>query len=62
MKKSKFNNNTGHLKSQKRGAGRSELLDNEEEFIRRKFKKSGKRFHRKKTLREEYWDDLMDKV
>lgn len=61
MKRSKFNGKVEPSQPRKGGQGRWEADDNEEEFSRRKAKKSGKRFHRQKTLREEFWDDLGDK-
>jgi hypothetical protein len=57
MKRSKFDDqNNG---SRPRDANRRREFHNEdEEYPHPKSKKSGKRFHRRKTLRDELWDDL----
>jgi len=60
MKRSKFNGKAESSKPRKGGHSHWEA-DDEEEVSLRKAKKSGKRFHRRKTLREEFWDGLSDK-
>jgi hypothetical protein len=58
MGKSKYDHHAENSKPEKGDRKSGELGDGEAEYGRHKSKKSGKRFHRKKTLRDEYWDKL----
>jgi hypothetical protein len=60
MNRSKHNGTTTPPGNQKGGHYRRERLDDEEDYDFRKVKKSGKRFHRKRSFREKYWDDMPD--
>ncbi len=60
MKRSKYSGTTDPPGNQKGGPYRRGRHYEEEGYGLRKVKKSGKRFHRNRTFREEYWDDMPD--
>ncbi len=62
MKKSKFNHTDDEPRYNKTDRKRQDAYDyeEEEEYIPRKRRDAGKRFHRKKTLKDQFWDNLTD--
>jgi len=58
MKKSKFRGTVFNPENQKGATNQRDHYDDEDGPGLRRFKKSGKRFHRKKTFREEFWEDM----
>ena len=60
MSKSKSKDYGENSKPVKKGLVLWEEEGGENDYGYGKKKKSGKRFHRKKTLREKYWDGLSD--
>ncbi|MFH1242604.1 MAG: hypothetical protein V1689_09620 [Pseudomonadota bacterium] len=61
MKNSRSNNTTDQTTYKKKNRKRENTYDVEEGYIPRRRKNAGKRFHRKKTLKDEFWEDLTDK-
>ena len=60
MGKSKFRDDGEDSKPVKNSHDDWESEGEENHYGHRKKKKSGKRFHRKMTIREKYWDGLPD--
>lgn len=63
MKKYKINDQTDYSKKNKKmiKPKRLNAFDEDDEYIPRKRKYSGKRSHHKKTLKEKFWEDLTSK-
>ena len=61
MGKSKSSNYGRNPEPLKENYDEWESEGEENDYGHRKKKKSGKRFHRKMTIREKYWDGLSDK-
>ncbi|MFC1885096.1 hypothetical protein ACFL2O_10030 [Thermodesulfobacteriota bacterium] len=60
MSRSKSGDNGENSKPLKDDHLKWESEGEEDDYGHRKKKKSGKRFHRKMTIREKYWDGLSD--
>jgi len=58
MKKSKFEDQTYPSEFRKSNRKGWQTHDAEEGYPGHKTKKSGKRFHRKKTHKDDFWDSL----
>ena len=60
MTKSKFSDDGENSKPLKDNYVQQESEGEENDYGHRKKKKSGKRFHRKMTIREKFWEGLTD--
>ncbi len=58
MKRSKDYEHHDHLRFKRANSKQRNPHNEEEKYIPRKRRNSGKRFHRKRTLKEELWEDL----